>query len=207
MNTFVVVFAVIGVTLVLLSLGTLRKHDSREWKILAFLSFFLLPAMFAIPVSMSSFEHMKTTEFCGSCHPMDPYIESLTVPNDSLLASVHYRNNLVPQKKACYSCHVSYAMFGGIQAKLDGLHHVKVFVKEKGEVEDIELYQPYSNDNCLHCHGKSERFRSGETHVTHHKLGSPEKFFERVESGKLSCLASNCHVAHFPREPEIGKAQ
>ena len=82
MSTFVVLFAVVGVTLVLLSLATLRKHESREWKILSFLSFFLLPAMFAVPVSMSSFEHMKTTEFCGSCHPMAPYIESLTTPTD-----------------------------------------------------------------------------------------------------------------------------
>ena len=200
MHTIVILFAVIGVVLVLVAFATRERWETREWKLLGLVSFCVLPTLFVVPMTISSFEHMKTTEFCGSCHPMEIYIQSLTAPADTILASVHYRNNYVPQKKACYSCHVSYAMFGGFQAKLNGLHHVRAFIKEP-EKEDIELYQPYTNDNCLYCHGKSERFRSGETHTTHHKLGSPEKFFARLESGELSCLETGCHVvAHHPKE-------
>ena len=52
--------------------------------------------------------------------------------------------------------------------------------------ESIELYSPYQNRECLHCHGIARSFKEGEMHVD---------FLEELRSGETSCL--ECHsLAH-----------
>ena len=82
-------------------------------------------------------------------------------------------------------------MFGDAQAKFNGLRHV--LVNYLGTTpEKIELYEPYDNDNCLHCHGPSERFKKGETH---------EIEMDYILSGEASCLEGGCHdVGHLKPE-------
>ena len=64
----------------------------------------------------------------------------------------------------CYTCHTDYAMFGGLKAKLRGLNHV--YVQYFGKIPDkVELYNPYNNRECLHCHGGARNFEEGATHI------------------------------------------
>lgn len=185
-----ILLAVLGVALLAASLAP-GLRGAPGWRMLGILSFLVVPVIFAATTIEANFHDMKKVEFCGSCHVMDRHVQSLTYDDDEPLASVHYRNNYVPRETACYSCHVSYAMFGGVQAKINGLHHVRAFLKDP-KPRKIELYEAYSNDNCLHCHGSSQRFLEGESHV------AEADFVARVTSNQLSCLSSGCHdEAHY----------
>ena len=53
--------------------------------------------------------------------------------------------------------------------------------------EEIKLYQPYNNRECLHCHLGARRFEEGSGH---HK--TPD-LLQSVKSGQKSCLSSGCH--------------
>jgi hypothetical protein len=76
-------------------------------------------------------------------------------------------------------------MFGGMKAKLRGLNHV--YVQYFGKIPDkIELYTPYNNRECLHCHGGARNFEEGATHTLDGRL-------ELIKSGQLSCLTTECH--------------
>ncbi|MEZ4272596.1 MAG: NapC/NirT family cytochrome c [Myxococcota bacterium] len=109
------------------------------------------------------------TRFCLSCHEMGPYGQSMHVDDDELLVAAHFQNRRVPQDTACYTCHRDYAMFGTINTKLNGLKHV--YKHFTGQIpEKMELYNPYSNNNCLHCH---EGARSFEESKNHHSDEAP----------------------------------
>jgi nitrate/TMAO reductase-like tetraheme cytochrome c subunit len=181
-----VLLAVVGLTLLVPVMRSGALRAAPGWRTLAFVAFCALPVLFAASAIQANLSHMKRVEFCGSCHVMQNHVASLTYDDDEPLASVHYRNNYVEQDHACYACHVSYAMFGPVHAKVNGLRHVWAFVT-KGDRAKIELYEPYHNDNCLHCHGSSQRFREVEDHA------DEDAFFERVQSGQLSCLEAGCH--------------
>jgi cytochrome c-type protein NapC len=72
-------------------------------------------------------------------------------------------------------------MWGDFKAKLNGLKHV--WVHYLGEIpEEFELYQPYPNHNCLHCH---EDARSYVEASPHHGQ------FEAMRADEVSCL--KCH--------------
>ncbi len=186
----------IGLGLISISLVLKRHLKSREWKYLAFLAFAVFPVLYAFGVMKQDMNSMKQVDFCGSCHVMTPYVASLTFDDDEPLSSVHFRNNYVPQETACYSCHTSYAMFGGVKAKAQGLRHVWVYLTDS-EKDSIALYEPYDNDNCLHCHGSSERFQKNKKHL------KEENFLEKVRSVKKSCLAAGCHdLAHYSESEE-----
>jgi nitrate/TMAO reductase-like tetraheme cytochrome c subunit len=179
-----IVLAVVGLILLIAVMGSHRA--ARGWRTLAFVAFCALPVIFAATTIQANLNQMKRVQFCGSCHVMENHVASLTYDDDEPLASVHFRNNFVEQDHACYSCHVSYAMFGPVKAKMNGMRHVWAYVTKKDHAK-IELYEPYSNDNCLHCHDSSQRFREAEDHM------DEDNFLARVESGELSCLSSGCH--------------
>ncbi len=180
-------------------LVTLRMEQNRErqWKLIAFTTIFAMPLIFLAGVINFDLNKMKQVTFCDNCHTMNPYVMSLTVDDDEPLASVHFRNNYIPQETACYSCHTSYSMFGGFEAKVRGLRHVWVYYTNPDK-QDIALYKPYDNNDCLHCHGPSQRFKTNKKHRRE------INFIERVDSGQLSCLASGCHdlVHLFETEEE-----
>ena len=163
---------------------------SRGGKILAFLVLFVLPLLcMAIGVS-SEVERSKSTSFCLSCHIMEPYGRSLRVDDPSYLAAAHFQNHRVPADQACYTCHTNYAMFGGVRAKLHGLKHV--YVQYLGKLpQQIHLYEPYNNRECLHCHLGARSFEEGAMH------NADPDLLPAVKANKMSCLSSGCHdVVH-----------
>jgi cytochrome c-type protein NapC len=151
----------------------------------------LLVGLLALPVILSAgniakgFHQSSTTAFCLSCHEMRPYGKSLFVESRQALTAVHYQNRLVDRETVCYSCHKDYAMFGDVKAKLNGLRHVWAHYIA-GVPKKIELYQPYPNSNCLHCHDDMRRFVEGPAH---------KPVLSALYAGTISCLS--CHrIAH-----------
>ena len=111
----------------------------------------------------------KDTRFCLSCHEMQRHGKSLFADNKQALAAAHYQNRLVDRESVCYSCHKDYAMFGDVTAKLNGLRHVWAHYIA-GVPKKIELYKPYPNSNCLHCHDDARRFVDGVAHRIAHDM-------------------------------------
>lgn len=151
----------------------------------------LLVGLVALPLLISAGNvsygvgKSSTTRFCLSCHEMQRHGKSLFVDSKQALAAVHYQNRLVDREAVCYSCHKDYAMFGDVTAKLNGLRHVWAHYIG-GVPNKIELYRPYPNSNCLHCHDDMRRFIEGPAH---------RPILDALTTGKTSCLS--CHrIAH-----------
>jgi cytochrome c-type protein NapC len=141
----------------------------------------ILPALATTSGTSYAVKASSTTEFCLECHEMGDYGRSLFVDDRTVLPATHYQNRLVDRDSACYACHTNYAMFGDVKAKLNGLKHV--YVHYLGEIPtELELYEPYPNYNCLHCHEDGRRYIEAAPHAD--KL-------EVLASGETSCL--ECH--------------
>jgi nitrate/TMAO reductase-like tetraheme cytochrome c subunit len=155
-------------------------------RVFAFATLFLVP-LFAMTLGVADHvERSKTTEFCLSCHAMDPYGKSLLVDDRSMIPAVHYQNHLVPADKACFTCHTDYTMYGDVNAKLRGLRHV--YVNYIGGVpKKIALYTPYNNRECLHCHLGSRSFEEGATHT------AEKGVLAKIKANRISCMTSGCH--------------
>lgn len=165
---------------------------SRGGKILAFLILFCLPILCAGMGVSSELERSKSTEFCLSCHIMEPYGKSLRVDDPAYLAAAHFQNHRVPADEACYTCHTNYAMFGPLKVKLHGLRHVYVYYFTTPPApEKIKLYEPYNNRECLHCHEGARSFEQGAVH------NSDPDLLPAIRANKKSCVSSGCHeVVH-----------
>ncbi len=150
-----------------------------------FIAVALLPVSVSLAGLKAGIAESGRTRFCLGCHEMQNHGKSLFADDRSALAAVHYQNRLIDRDQACYTCHSDYALFGDIKTKLSGLRHV--WVHYLGKVPDrFALYQPFSNQNCLHCHDDGRRFAEGPTH---------KGILPRLGSGEISCL--QCHkVAH-----------
>jgi cytochrome c-type protein NapC len=161
---------------------------SRAGKILAFCVLFFLP-LFSLAVGMQNeMTRSESTAFCLSCHIMEPYGKSLHIDDPSYIPAAHYQNHRVPADEACYTCHTNYAMFGTIKAKLGGLRHLYVYYLGKPPLpENIKLYQPFSNQVCLHCHLGARSFEEGVVH------NADPATLPAIKSDKLSCISSGCH--------------
>lgn len=150
-------------------------------KMLAFVALFILPLLATAIASASHVEGSKSTRFCLSCHTMDAYGKSLLVDNDEALPAAHYQNKRIARDEACFTCHTTYTLFGDIKAKIGGMRHVYIYYL--GTVpKKIELYEPYKNRECLHCHEGARTYEANETHIEVH---------QDIASGKTSCL--ECH--------------
>ena len=184
-NYFLTAFAVLAATLVLgLALHPPRTL-SRASRIATFAILFVLPLLVTMLGGSAHLEHSKSTQFCLSCHEMEPYGRSLEIDDPEYLPAGHFQNRRVDSETACYDCHTTYTMYGDISAKLKGLRHV--WVHFTGTLpETIELYEPYSNRECLHCHAGARRFEEDELHMD---------FRAEFETGETTCL--ECHdLAH-----------
>lgn len=189
MGSWVVVIVAVLTIVVALFVG-LRPGltRSREGKALAFVGLLVLPVICGVFGFEEQMNRAESTQFCLSCHVMTDYGRSLYVDDRSVIPAVHFQNNLVPREHACYTCHTDYAMFGTPKTKIRGLRHV--FVQYFGTVpkpEDIKLYVPYNNRECLHCHLGMRKF---EEHTKHNK--EPNMLAD-MKSNKLSCTSSKCH--------------
>lgn len=186
----VVIAAFVIVCAALAALVALRSEMTRArgGKVLAFVGLFLLPALSVWAGFSAQMERAQSTKFCLSCHVMTDYGRSLLVDDPSYIPAVHYQNNRVPRDRACYTCHTNYALFGSVRAKMHGARHV--YVQYFGKVpapDQIKLYEPYSNRECLHCHGGARNFEQVSAHTK-----APETLGS-ITSGRLSCTSSRCH--------------
>lgn len=174
----------LGATTVVLLLAVAtrpRSVESTAGKVVAFGAFLALPVLATSLGTHLHLEHSKRTEFCLSCHEMEPYGASLYVDDADYVPASHFQNLRVDRERACYACHTTYTMYGDLSAKLKGLRHV--WVHYVGEIpETIELYEPYDNRECLHCHAGARSFEESELHVD---------FQQEFASGETSCL--ECH--------------
>ena len=185
-----IVLALLAATGILALLVGLRAQvtRTREGKILAFVALFILPVGAGILGFSQHMERATSTQFCLSCHVMHDYGQSLLIDDPSYVPARHYQNNRVPKDQACYTCHTDYTLFGTVNAKLRGLRHI--WVQYAGTIpkpEDIKLYAPYNNRECLHCHLGARKFEEASPH---HKT---EALLGDMKSGKRSCTSSGCH--------------
>ncbi len=157
----------------------------REGKMLAFIALFCLPIVCSAVGFSAHMERAKETTFCLSCHIMQPYGQSLYVDDAHYIPAAHFQNHRVPADQACYTCHEDYVLYGGIRAKLTGLHHVYVqYLGHPPAPADIKLYSPYNNRECLHCHSGARSFEESPTHMALH---------DQIVSNQISCLTGGCH--------------
>ena len=157
--------AVVLATIALIALVVLRPSlvEARGGRILAFLALCVLPLLMSAVGVSAQVEHSKSTRFCLSCHVMEPYGRSLHVDDSSYVPAQHFQNNRVPRSEACFTCHTHYTLFGDFKAKLRGLRHV--YVNYLGTIpKEIELYEPYNNRECLHCHAGARSFERNDVH-------------------------------------------
>lgn len=197
MPTFLT-FVLIAFSVALVAVFVFRPQitATRDGKVTAFLALFVLPLLCMAVGTSSELEHAKSTEFCLSCHIMEPYGKSLLVDDPQHLAAAHFQNHRVPADEACYTCHTNYAMFGAVKAKLGGLKHIYVYYLGKPPApENIKLYEPFNNRECLHCHLGARSFEEGAVHTADPDL------LPAIKANKTSCISSGCHdVVH-----DVGK--
>ena len=145
----------------------------------------IVPVSVSVGGTVAGVAASSETRFCLQCHEMQAYGKSLFVDDPDSVVAAHYQNRRVPRDTACYQCHQNYAMFGTVKTKLNGVKHV--WVHYLGDIpEDIELYEPYPNSNCLHCHDDGRQYLAVDAH---------QENAAELESGSTSCL--DCHdVAH-----------
>lgn len=176
----IILGSVIGLLAVIAATtGPLISHRNGRWLLLFALA--IVPLVLSGATLTVGMHESTRTSFCMGCHEMEPYGKSLFVDKPEALSAMHYQKRLVDRDSACFTCHTDYAMFGNAKAKLNGLRHV--WVHYLGTVpKKIELYQPYPNSNCLHCHDDSRLFLEKPAHV---------KQQEALLQGTVSC--TSCH--------------
>ncbi len=175
-------------TLALLTVIHPELTRARGGKVLAFVSLCILPVL-AVWVGVNEhLERSTSTQFCLSCHVMTDFGRSLYVDDRSYIPARHFQNNFVPREHACFTCHTDYTLFGDYKAKWRGVHHVLVqYLGKIPKPEDIKLYRPYNNRECLHCHAGA---RAYEEASSHHK--TPD-MLALAAANRLSCTSSGCH--------------
>ena len=188
LTSILIAIIIVGVILIGVLIIKPSITITRGGKILAFVSFLIFPVLGGSIGVSEHVERSKSTEFCTSCHVMKDYGKSLLIDDPSYIPAGHFQNNRVPRDSACYTCHTDYAMYGGFRAKLRGLRHV--YAQYVGKIpEKVELYNPYNNRECLHCHSGARSFEEGATH------NLEEGRLDLMKSNKLSCLSTGCHSA------------
>jgi cytochrome c-type protein NapC len=182
------VVSLIVMTVILIALLVFRPGitATQGGKMLAFLVLFALPVLCMGMGSAKELQRSTSTQFCLSCHVMEPFGRSLHVDDPSYLPAAHFQNHLVPPDEACYTCHTNYAMFGTLKAKFSGLRHMYIYyLGNPPPAEDIKLYEPFNNRECLHCHAGARSFEEGATHTADPEL------LPALKANTVSCLT--CH--------------
>jgi len=189
----------VNILLVLFSLGVIirviwqaRKSSGQTrtsgWVLFAF---GLLPFSSLLVSDAVLLEEMKDDSFCGSCHPMQPFVNGLQDTTDTYLSTKHAKRHLILEQH-CYTCHTDYALMGGVKAKLRGLRHLYVYYGRSNNIRP-KLYSPYPNANCLRCHSGTDKYEHNPTH---------EPISCQLKVGDISCL--ECHGPAHPGEEAGG---
>ncbi len=163
-------------------------------KLALLLGVVVTPGLAAVGGTSYAYTESSSTEFCVSCHEMEPHGRSLFADDPTVLPAVHYQKRLVDRDHACFACHTDYAMFGNLKAKANGLRHV--WVHYFGEPEGpFELYAPYPNANCLHCHDDARSYLESQGH---------QGQFDALRANELSCLKCHASGHAHDRLEEVG---
>jgi len=158
-------------------------------KVGLFIAIVLLPAVVGTSTGYVQFQHAKQVEFCGSCHVMHDYVEDMRDPDSENLAALHFGNRWI-QKDQCYTCHTDYDFLGGPRAKINGMRHAAAYYLSP-EIEKIELYQPYKNENCLQCHLGAKKVAEVALH---------QAMKDDILSGEIAC--TECHGPVHPGDED-----
>jgi cytochrome c-type protein NapC len=191
-TTLIVLLVLFSAALIAALVARPKVTETRGGKILAFLVLCFLPILCGAMGVSSEMNRAETTAFCLSCHTMEAYGKSLYIDDPNHIPAAHFQNHRVPADRACYSCHTDYAMFGPLKVKLDGLHHVFIYYFGTPPApENIKLYKPFNNRECLHCHLGARSFEEGAVHT------ADPATLPAIKSNTLSCMSSGCHeVVH-----------
>lgn len=122
--------------------------------------------------------------YCASCHStMGPFVEDMNNPRSESLAAVHFRNKYIGADQ-CYACHTSYGPLPDAYGQYAG-----------GFRSPIGMRRPYSNHDCLACHGDSAKWLQNRQHVV-----------EKADllADKVKCL--DCHGVEHPAHSLAQKA-
>jgi len=180
-------YALLAVTAVLIAIIVFRPSltGSREGKVFAFVAFCILPILGGSLAASTHIDRSKETKFCLNCHIMESFGKSLYVDDPNYLPAAHFQNHRVPADEACYTCHTDYALYGGVVAKLRGLRHIYIqYFGHPPKPEDIKLYTPFNNRECLHCHLGARSFEKPKIHNV---------MMASLTDNKTSCLTGGCH--------------
>lgn len=177
------VATVIVLSIILIGLILLRPSitAAQGGKIFAFIAFFILPIVATVFGASIHLENSKSTQFCLSCHVMEPYGKSLYRDDPTYVPAAHFQNNRIPKEHACFTCHTHYTMFGDLKSKMRGLKHIYVYYLKTPPAK-LALYEPFENRECLHCHAGARSFEE----TTPHK-----EMKEQLADNSMSCLT--CH--------------
>lgn len=179
---FVLIVALVAAVVVFLGASQLMATRGGRWALLVGAA--LLPLAASAGSFQAGVDESSRTRFCLSCHEMNNHGRSLFVENRKALPAVHFQDRQIDRERACYSCHTDYALFGDVKAKMNGLKHVYVhYLGKIPEPDELKLYRPYPNYNCLHCHEDARSFIDAQPH---------QGLLPQLSSGELSCL--KCHA-------------
>jgi cytochrome c-type protein NapC len=191
-TTLIVILVLFSAALVAVVVVRPAVTATRIGKILAFLVLFFLPIFCGVMGVSDEMNRSESTAFCLSCHTMDSWGKSLYIDDPNHIPAAHFQNHRVPPDMACYSCHTDYAMFGTLKVKLAGLRHVYIYyLGTPPAPENVKLYEPFNNRECLHCHLGARSFEEGATH------NADPTTLPAIKSNALSCMSGGCHnVTH-----------
>jgi nitrate/TMAO reductase-like tetraheme cytochrome c subunit len=161
--------------------------STRE-KLLFLIVLGLAPALVTLATFGLSFQRAEQVRFCADCHTMTPWVDDLHNPVSKSLAAMHYKNRWILNDQ-CYTCHADYGFLGPIRTKLGSLWHVATYYGFMKMPQQIKLYKPFPNINCLQCHGPAGNFRRNSAHMA---VMTP------LLANQLSCVT--CHQPiHTPK--------
>lgn len=163
-------------------------HEARL-KILALVALFGMPLVAIAGGGFATLEDTKKVSQCGSCHPMQLFVNDMRDPKSESLSAQHFKNRWI-QEEQCYHCHSDYGFQGTMAAKLRGLGHLTFYLTGT-YTEPIHLRFSFKNSNCLFCHGGTPKFEGQEMHTS---------TAEEIASDETSCIT--CHDSPHPSEEE-----
>ncbi len=172
-----------AVAVILVVVIRVEAELNRSTWTLGLLGFVGLPGLAMLLGFSHQMKQARSTEFCLSCHEMRPYGVSLKIDEPDHLPAAHFQNKRIPRDHACYSCHTSYTMFGGVNDKVRGAKHVwKHFFAGSDGDAPLHLYDPFLNRECLHCHAGARSYEESFGH---------EDMLADLVDESVSCL--DCH--------------
>ena len=152
-------------------------------KIVAFIALVVLPSLCLMGGMNAHVQRSEQTQFCVSCHSMQPYGRSLYADDANYIPAAHFQNHRVPADEACYACHADYTLFGPLRDKLRGVTRL-YFQYVSTPPNPIRIPGGYSNSQCLHCHLGARSFQENAIHSA---------IMDTLISNQMSCVSSGCH--------------